>query len=42
MDIKKILGKIFLLLSSTTIKTAPASTLAVGIEDMPESIKNLR
>ncbi|MGN0027852.1 hypothetical protein [uncultured Clostridium sp.] len=42
MKIKKILGKFILLLSATTIILGPASTLGVGLEEMPESMKNLR
>lgn len=42
MNIKKLLGKFVLFLSSKTINLAPASALGVGIEEMPESIKGLR
>lgn len=42
MKIKKILGKFILFLSATTIILGSASTLGVGLEEMPESMKNLR
>jgi len=42
MNIKKLLGKLILLLSSTTLNLGTASTLGVGLEEMPESVKNSR
>lgn len=42
MNIKKFLGRFILLLSALTITLGPASTLGVGLEEMPESIKNSR
>lgn len=42
MKVKKLLGKFVLFLSATTINLGPASTLGVGSEEMPESIKRLR
>ncbi len=42
MNMKKFLGKFILLLSALTITLGPASTLGVGLEEMPESMKNLR
>lgn len=42
MNIKRYLGSFMLLLSAIIVNFAPTSTLGVGVEDMPESIKNLR
>lgn len=42
MKVKRILGKLILVFSAFAIVLAPASTLGVGVEEMPESIKNLR
>lgn len=40
MNIKRYLGTFILFLSAIIVNFGPASTL--GVEDMPESIKNLR
>lgn len=42
MRIKKYLGAFVLFLSAIIVNSAPASTLLVGVEEMPESIKKLR
>lgn len=42
MNIKKYLGTFVLFLSALIVNFGPTSTLGVGVEDMPESIKNLR
>lgn len=42
MNIKRYLGTFILFLSAIIVNFGPASTLGVGVEDMPESIKNLR
>lgn len=40
--IKKILGKLLKKMSISMITLAPASFVGNGIEEMPESMKNLR
>jgi hypothetical protein len=40
--IKKILGEFLKKISDSMITLAPASYAGYGIEEMPESIKNLR
>ena len=42
MKIKRILGRVLKILSITMIIFAPASTLLIGNEEMPESMKKLR
>jgi len=42
MKIKEILGKVLMALSVSMIIFAPASGSTIGIEEMPESMKNLR
>lgn len=40
--IKKILGEFLKRIAGSMITLAPASYAAVGVEEMPESMKNLR
>jgi len=40
--IKKIFGKLLKKISDSMITLAPASFCDTGVEDMPESMKNLR
>ncbi|WP_279286178.1 hypothetical protein [Clostridium gasigenes] len=42
MNFKKYIGAMLLMLSGRMIKVGAASMLALGTEDMPDSIKNLR
>ncbi|WP_290441191.1 hypothetical protein [Clostridium gasigenes] len=42
MNFKKNIGAILLMLSGRMINLGAASLLALGTEDMPDSIKNLR
>jgi hypothetical protein len=42
MKIKEILGKVLMVLSVSMIRFSPASCASVGVEEMPESMKNLR
>jgi hypothetical protein len=42
MKIKRILGQALKILSVSMIIFAPTSSLSVGIEEMPESMKKLR
>ena len=42
MNIKRILGEALKLLSISMIIFSPTSTLSIGIEEMPESMKKLR
>jgi len=40
--LKKLLGELLKKISNSMITLAPASFLANGVEEMPESMKNLR
>jgi len=40
--IKKLIGELLMRISNSMITLAPASFAATGIEEMPESMKNLR
>lgn len=40
--IKKLLGEFLKKISDSMITLAPASYASAGVEEMPESIKNLR
>jgi len=42
MEIKKIFANILFNITKRMIKTSSASYLSAGVEDMPESMKNLR
>ncbi|WP_286674043.1 MULTISPECIES: hypothetical protein [unclassified Clostridium] len=42
MNIKSIIGKMLMKLTEKFIVVSPASTLTVGTEDMPESMKKIR
>jgi hypothetical protein len=42
MKIRDLVGKVLKALSLSMIVSAPASGSSIGIEDMPESMKNLR
>lgn len=42
MNYKKILGSLMAMLSILVIGTGSASVVAIGVEDMPESLKEKR
>lgn len=42
MKIKKYIGSFALFLATIVIRSSSASTLLVGVEEMPESIKKVR
>ena len=42
MKIKKYLGSFVLLLATILVNAGPTSLAAIGLEEMPESIKKLR
>ncbi|WP_315068358.1 hypothetical protein [uncultured Clostridium sp.] len=42
MEIKKIFASILLNISNRMTKACTASYLSAGVEEMPESMKNLR
>lgn len=42
MKVKKYLGTFALFLATVLINVSPASFFAIGVEEMPESLKKLR
>ena len=42
MNMKRSLGTFLIFLSAIIVNFGQTSTLGVGVEDMPDSIKNLR
>lgn len=42
MKIKKLLGNFMLFLSSFTVNLGQASALGVGVDEMPDSLKEQR